>query len=296
MDLTHYPVPLRAFIMIPWMISRNGSYCICMYLSISFAIKLNLLLFLHRVFSNPYVQHTTFGMLIFLTLFTISGTFAAAMQCNPPKYIYDIEFVMGPDRAAHCFAAHTSWAIFMYQAVVIFACDIVMFLLPIPALLKLNLSASRRWALVLVFASAGVVCISPAIRFKSLEFHGKDSIDTTFDAASSLYWMAIEYNLGMVAGSLTSLRPLLARYGMFTISSDSSGRKGGGGGGPDRYSYRLEDSPNNSWGTALLLELSSSLYEHRSGPGMFQGDSVLATMTMGQSVVGRGGSDVRDGS
>ncbi|KXJ86612.1 hypothetical protein Micbo1qcDRAFT_219233 [Microdochium bolleyi] len=251
--------------------------CICMYLSISFAVKTNLLFFLRRVFPNPYVQHTTLGMLIFLALFTISGTFAAAFQCNPPKYVYDIQYVLAPDRAEHCFDSQVSYSIFMYQAVLIFVCDIIMFLLPIPALLKLNLSASKRWVLVLVFASAGVACIAPAIRFRSLEFYGKNSTDTTFDAAASLYWMAIEYNLGMVAGSLTSLRPLFARYGLFTIASDGSSRRGNEG---QRYSYRLEDSPKNSsgWG-------QKRSYFKVGGAGRIQGDSVLATTIKDQSIV-----------
>ncbi|KAJ1337301.1 hypothetical protein MN608_00153 [Microdochium nivale] len=83
-------------------------------------------------------------MLIFLVLFTIPGTFIGAFQCDQLKYIYDLEFDMAPDRAEHYFKAHTSWTIFMYQAIVIFTCDIVMFLLPTPALLRLNLSVSRR--------------------------------------------------------------------------------------------------------------------------------------------------------
>ncbi|KAH7025106.1 uncharacterized protein B0I36DRAFT_250511 [Microdochium trichocladiopsis] len=249
--------------------------CVCIYLSISFAVKTNLLLFLRRVFPNAYIQHTTLGMLIFLVLFTISGSFAAAFQCTPPKYFYKLEFLMAPDRADHCFSAHTSYIIFLYQAVVIFICDVIMFLLPIPALLQLNLSASKRWALVLVFASGGVACIAPALRFSSLSFHGKETADTTFDAASSLYWMAIEYNLGLVAGSLTSLRPLFARYGLFRTAADSNRRQSRGA---KRMSYRLDDSPGSSWGHG------------RSGHGQagaerYQGDSVLATTVVDQTIV-----------
>ncbi|CAI7642872.1 unnamed protein product [Penicillium palitans] len=42
------------------------------------------------------------------------------------------------------------------------------------------------------------------------------------DSASSLYWMAIEFNLGLVAGSLSSLRPLpiFRRFGSTINSGD----------------------------------------------------------------------------
>lgn len=40
------------------------------------------------------------------------------------------------------------------------------------------------------------------------------------DATSSLYWMAIEFNLGLVAGSLSSLKPL-PLFRKFGSSKDS---------------------------------------------------------------------------
>lgn len=124
-------------------------------------------------------------MLIFLALFTISGTFAAAFQCNPPRYFYDTRLHMAPDRAAHCLSAHASYVIFLYQAVLIFACDNITFFLPIPALLQLNLSTAKRVVLILAFASGGVACIAPALRFSSLSFHNQESAGTTCTSSLS---------------------------------------------------------------------------------------------------------------
>ena len=118
-------------------------------------------------------------MIVFLVLFTISGTFVAAFQCNPPKYAYDLVFLMSPERSKHCFSNSVAYGIFMYQAVVIFACDIVMFLLPFPVLLKLQLSPARRFALLAVFGSGVVACVAPAVRFRSLNFYKTGSSDTT---------------------------------------------------------------------------------------------------------------------
>lgn len=119
------------------------------------------------------------ALLIFFTLFTISGTFLAAFQCNPPKYTYDITFIMSPDRSKYCFPSMTSYAIFMYQAVLIFCCDIIMFLLPFPALMSVQLSSSKSLALLAVFGSGVVACIAPAIRLQSLNFYKTGSTDTT---------------------------------------------------------------------------------------------------------------------
>ncbi|KAL7784139.1 hypothetical protein V8C37DRAFT_420737 [Trichoderma ceciliae] len=237
--------------------------CICMYLSISFAVKSSILLFLRRVFPVPYVQYTTMALLIFFTLFTVSGTFLAAFQCNPPKYTYDITFLMSPDRAKFCFPAMTSYAIFMYQAVLIFCCDIIMFLLPFPALMNVQLSNSKSLALLAVFGSGVVACIAPAIRFKSLDFYKTGSTDTTFEGASSLYWMAIEYNMGLVAGSLPALRPLFSRLGVFGSSNDPSSGNQNQQFSP---SYQLEDKNSKQWESGRRTQGSKN---------RFQGDSVL---------------------
>ncbi|KAH8883257.1 hypothetical protein GQ53DRAFT_787095 [Thozetella sp. PMI_491] len=249
--------------------------CICMYLSISFAVKSSILFFLRRVFPTPYIQRTTMALFIFIAIFTVSGSFLAAFQCNPPKYAYDLNFLMSPERANHCFSSDVAYGIFMYQAVVIFCCDIIMLLLPFPVLLKLHMSSAKSVALVMVFGSGIVACIAPAIRFRSLNFYKTGSTDTTFEGASSLYWMAIEYNLGLVAGSLTGLRPLFAKFGLFSTTNNSnepSYKKN-----EFSPSYQLEDqsASNKSWSR-----------RGQGGRTRYQGDSVLE-----QTIVGGDGGD-----
>lgn len=81
--------------------------------------------------------------------------------------------------------------------------------------------------------------------------------------------MAIEYNLGLVAGSLTGLRPLLSRVGMLMSSKGNSDYKSG-----DQFSpaYRLENRGDKHWDSS-----------QRSGTkkNRFQGDSILEPTVMG---------------
>lgn len=100
-----------------------------------------------------YIQYTTVGLIVFMILFSVSGSFVAAFNCNPPKYMYDIDFIMQPDRAEHCFAPMTSYGIFMYQAVLLFCLDIILLLLPLPALWSLTMSRGKGLVLFLVFGS-----------------------------------------------------------------------------------------------------------------------------------------------
>lgn len=139
-----------------------------------------------------YIQYTTLGLLIFLVLFTISGTLVAAFQCNPPKYAYELEFLMSPDRSKYCYSSDVAYGIFMYQAVLLFACDIIIFLLPFPALIKLNMGSAKKTALLLVFGSGAVACIAPAVRFESIQFYKSGSSDTTCKLDSLLILAGVQ--------------------------------------------------------------------------------------------------------
>jgi hypothetical protein len=125
-------------------------------------------------------------------LFTISGTAVAAFQCNPPKYGFELQYIMSPDRAKYCFSSDVAYGIFMYQAVMLFACDIIIFLLPFPALVQLNMGSAKKTALLLVFGSGLVACIAPAVRFESIQFYKSGSSDTTCKLGAIL--VSLEFN------------------------------------------------------------------------------------------------------
>lgn len=67
----------------------------------------------------------------------------------------------------------------MYQAVMLFTCDVIIFVLPFPALIQLHMGSAKKTALLLVFGSGLVACIAPAIRFQSIQFYKSGSSDTT---------------------------------------------------------------------------------------------------------------------
>lgn len=195
---------------------------------------------------------------------------------------------MSPDRSKYCFSSDVAYGIFMYQAVLLFACDIIIFLLPFPALIQLHMGSAKKTALLLVFGSGLVACIAPAIRFQSIQFYKSGSSDTTCKlqhpsrghqlliilstvaGAASLYWMSIEYNIGLVAGAMPGLRPLLSRFGMLLSSKGDSKPTKDYQFSP---SYRLENRDNAAWA-------SSERSGTKSG-SKFQGDSILEATVLG---------------
>lgn len=89
----------------------------------------------------------------FMVLFTVSGALVAAFQCNPPKYVYDFTYVMSSDRPQHCLTGNTAYAVFIYQAVVLFTIDVIILLYPIPALWGLKMGKGKGLVFVLILGS-----------------------------------------------------------------------------------------------------------------------------------------------
>ncbi|KAF4309031.1 hypothetical protein GTA08_BOTSDO03135 [Botryosphaeria dothidea] len=191
----------------------------CLYLWVSLSVKISLLLFQRRLFPTGWLQTTTLCLMIFLTLFTISGSRALALQCKPVRAGWDKTLT-----EAKCFSTFTIYQITLYQAVILFVTDLIILLLPIPLLYKLNMRAGKKVACALIFGSGIIACISPMVRFSTLDYLLQGSVDITYSSTSSLYWMAVEFNPGLVAGSLSSLRafPVLRRFGS-TFGSSGGG-------------------------------------------------------------------------
>ncbi|KAE8151337.1 hypothetical protein BDV25DRAFT_152796 [Aspergillus avenaceus] len=191
----------------------------CMYLYVSCSVKVSLLLFLRRIFVKRWMQNLTLGLIIFQVLFAVSGSFVLAFQCTPARAAFDLT-IQNPK----CMSRFKLFQVTLYQAVLMFTSDIVILIAPLPILYCLKMPRRKVVALMFIFGSGLIACIAPVVRFSTLDYLHNGSTDLTFDSTSSLYWMAIEFNLGLVAGSLSSLRPLpfFRRFGSSYNSKKSS--------------------------------------------------------------------------
>ncbi|KAI0161486.1 hypothetical protein GGR57DRAFT_518686 [Xylariaceae sp. FL1272] len=211
--------------------------CTCLSLVIAFAVKTSLLLYLRRLFPTSYIRRIVTGLLVFMTLITFPLAFADAFQCNPPRYVYELQFVTAQDRAQHCLPANVVYSIFLFQAILLLVIDITILLLPVPVVWSLKLKKGKGIVVLLVFvpgmclpppfleddpfmplfAIAVIACIAPTLRFQSLEFLKTQDSDITCKRNHGspqrfrAYWQSVEYNLGMIAGSLGCLQPLFRR-------------------------------------------------------------------------------------
>lgn len=215
---------------------------LCSYLVVAFAVKVSLVTFIMRVFPQDYVRKGGLALIGFMTLFTISGELALAFQCKPVRAFWDKTIT-----TATCFSTDTMFGITMYQGVVMFVCDVIIVGLPILPIWGLQMPVKRRLSVVFLFSFGILASAAALVRFSTLAYT-KDSVDITctyshslphlpcmpvidpddpiFDtdsASTSLIWMEIEFNIGLLAGSLSSVRQLFKIRSIFSSHERSTG-------------------------------------------------------------------------
>jgi hypothetical protein len=83
--------------------------------------------------------------------------------------------------------------------------DIAIFILPMPVILRLNMSIGSKIGLVVLFSMGFFICLTTALRMATLpqSLHAKEP---TFESAPANLWSFIEAATGVICACLISLR------------------------------------------------------------------------------------------
>ncbi|RAL17461.1 uncharacterized protein BO97DRAFT_447869 [Aspergillus homomorphus CBS 101889] len=192
----------------------------CAYLFIAATVKASLLLFIMRLFPTRFVHTVGKCLLGVIVAFTFSGTLALVFQCRPVQAAYD-KTIAG----ASCYPTETSYAILMMQGVI----------MPI---WQLQMPMKKRLLVIGLLCIGFTACVAALVRFSTLKF-ANDTTNFTYSASMSLIWMEVEFNLGLMSGSLSSLRKL---WGLRSLSSAPDGTYS-----DSRHSTHFDLVPR-SWG------------------------------------------------
>lgn len=143
---------------------------------------------------------------------TISYVFVCIFQCTPVPRVYNrklegtcINFIWHRYVAlwtrrsqADCY---NSWS----NAVLNILTDLAIFLLPMPIILKLNMSIGSRIGLVALFSIGFFICLTTALRMAALPLSLK-ATEPTWESAPTNLWSFIEAATGVICACLLSLR------------------------------------------------------------------------------------------
>ncbi|CAI7576473.1 unnamed protein product [Penicillium bialowiezense] len=175
--------------------------------------KASILMQYFRVFPTQRMRVVCWIMISILGIYGTWAVMSAFLNCIPVAKFWD------PSIPGSCLSKTALW---FSNASMHIATDLAILIIPIPALLAVDLPRRQKFALMLMFALGGFVCITSIVRLVSLK-KISDSSDPTYDNVGAASWSAIECNTGIICACLPTLKPLIARIfpGMVTTFSGS---------------------------------------------------------------------------
>ncbi|KAG7047236.1 integral membrane protein [Colletotrichum scovillei] len=172
-----------------------------LYILAQIMAKISLLLFFSRIFfSSRWFYLTTQLFILFLILHAAIFLFLVIFECTPVTSTWNLD---DPSRKCmNIVAIGYSGAVFSVIE------DIAILLLPIPELLRLQLSTKKKLWLSLIFGLGSFGCVTSMVRLKFL-VHLSFTSDVTWDNVDVINWSLVEVSCAILCASLPALRPLL---------------------------------------------------------------------------------------
>ncbi|KAI1868329.1 hypothetical protein JX265_007152 [Neoarthrinium moseri] len=164
-------------------------------------VKLSFLFFYRRIFQDGLVRKICLAFIYFTIVFTIAQLLTLLLSCFPLAVIV-------PSMKTRCLDTLPVW---YASAAIATVLDFSIFLIPVPSVIKLNLVIKQKVALFFVFCLGFFTCVVSVIRIFTLH-RAIVTSDPTWDGAEAATWTIIEFNCGILASSLPTLRPLFRRF------------------------------------------------------------------------------------
>jgi len=234
------PKDLPTFVAPEITINRQLEYVVLMsQIPCITCIKLAFLFFYKRIFCTPHrttVTHIIWFFIIICSIWGISFFFSFIFICGTrPSALW------GPlrDFKQHC--SHIlDWNMVMSTSD--FALDVVIFIFPMPLLWSLQMSTTRKFAVLAVFMVGGLtlaasitrmVIFTRAVRDLRKAYKPTGTGSQNLIITAGLYWTTFECGMGLIAACLPPayglIKILLQRnFGFKTTASSKPGRRSGG--------------------------------------------------------------------
>ncbi|OQE26018.1 hypothetical protein PENFLA_c007G09300 [Penicillium flavigenum] len=176
--------------------------------------KASILMQYFRVFPTHRMRVVCWVMITVLGIYGTWAVISAFLNCIPVAKFWD-DSIQG-----YCLNKTKLW---FSNASMHIATDIAILVIPIPALMAVDLPRKQKIALMIMFAMGGFVCITSIVRLVSLKKIAESS-DPTYDNVGAASWSAIECNTGIICACLPTLKPLVARIFPGMVSTFNASR------------------------------------------------------------------------
>ncbi|KAF4990837.1 hypothetical protein FGRMN_8218 [Fusarium graminum] len=157
-----------------------------------FTTKVSILLFYRRVFTRGGVTFRVaywFGTILVMS-YPIIFTFTMGFSCRPLSHFWtQVEGTEGTCINVGRF--------FVILALINLATNVIVLLIPVPEVLKLQMSREKKAAVFVIMALGGLVCVASAVRVYYLDIYSS-KLDSTWAMGPVAIWSSAEPSLGIV--------------------------------------------------------------------------------------------------
>lgn len=183
-------------------------------------VKLSIGAFLLRVAVLPLHRRTIIGIMSFIGLYTLGCFFTIIFQCTNLAVQWD------KTATGTCWTPQTLKAVTYTNAALNIFTDIIFALvIPIIMLWSVQMNRLQKWSIISILGLGVLATAAALVKVSYLPGTGKSN-DLLWDARNITIWTVVECNIGIVAGNLPCLKPLIR--GIFGSLSGSSRTTGSG--------------------------------------------------------------------
>ncbi|KAA8900308.1 hypothetical protein FN846DRAFT_909288 [Sphaerosporella brunnea] len=200
-------------------------------------VKISLLLFLQRIFPTKVMRRLLRGLLIFVLCFGITNVFLFAFQCDTPEYYFTKIKGDAQTNGGVCLAPQV---VYYPMAAINILTDVVIWLLPVPMIIKSRLSRKEKLGLLWVFVIGGVAVGASIVRPVNLRDIMEDG-DPTWNMVNVSVWAMIEISVSILCTSIPVIKPLVLKVAPRLLLSTGDRSRG------DTYPRNWTDGRRNSF-------------------------------------------------
>ncbi|KAH6974034.1 hypothetical protein EDB80DRAFT_317367 [Ilyonectria destructans] len=163
-------------------------------------VKISFLFQYRRIFQSSRVHKVCFWAIIGVVFWACLQAILLGISCLPMG-------ILMPGTADWCLDTLPVW---YFSSAMSLATDVLIFCIPLPSVLKLQLPMKQKIMVILIFCLGFFVCIISVYRMCTLR-EAVFSDDPPWNGAGAAIWSVIELNCAIICASLPTLRPLIAK-------------------------------------------------------------------------------------
>ncbi|EAS31837.3 uncharacterized protein CIMG_07316 [Coccidioides immitis RS] len=143
-------------------------------------------------------------VIVLMAIYTTICFFTLIFQCHKIESIWDINV------KSKCFAPKQLMALSYTNTALNILTDLIFAFLPFLMLRGLQVNLRVKVSLICILSLGVFACVAAFIKLSILPNYGKTG-DFTWDYTDLTIWVVVEANMGIIAGSLPTLKPLFKR-------------------------------------------------------------------------------------